>query len=150
MWSSGQRTRLILSWSKFEYYWQLLYSFLLYYCTNMKKKRHFLIGIFRAFFLKRPSLSPIPLWRIIANYCLTIKKILPGSVTRLGHFRKFLEANFLVKVAQIFGNFLGYFEVCHCIIKSYFGFFLRKCWKIWVNVYSITKSHWSQVSFNKT
>ena len=39
-------------------------------------------------------------------------------VTRLGDFRKFLAVNFLIKVAQIFVNFLGYFEVCHYIIKS--------------------------------
>ena len=37
--------------------------------------------------------------------------VFPSSVTRLGDFRKFLSANFLIKVVQIFGNFLGYFEV---------------------------------------
>ena len=117
----------------------VLISALLLY--KYEEKETFSNWYISSLFLKTTKLIAIPLWRIIANYCLTIKKILPGSVTRLGHFRKFLEANFLVKVAQIFGNFLGYFEVCHCIIKSYFGFFLRKCWKIWVNVYSITMSH---------
>ena len=32
------------------------------------------------------------------------------SVTRLGHFRIVLATKFLRKVAQIFGDFLGYFE----------------------------------------
>ena len=31
-------------------------------------------------------------------------------VTRLGDFLKFLVTNFLTKVAQIFGDYLGYFE----------------------------------------
>ena len=33
-----------------------------------------------------------------------------SSVTRLGDFLKFLVTNFLTKVAQIFGDYLGYFE----------------------------------------
>ena len=50
--------------------------------------------------------------------------VFKNSVTRLGDFRKFLEANYLINVVQIFGKFLGYFEVCHYIINNYFGYFL--------------------------
>ena len=32
------------------------------------------------------------------------------SVTRLGDFRKVLVASFLLKVAEFYGDFLGYFE----------------------------------------
>ena len=49
--------------------------------------------------------------------------VLKNSVTRVGDFRKFLEANFLINVVQIFGKFLGYFEVCHYIINNYFDYF---------------------------
>ena len=34
-------------------------------------------------------------------------------MVRLGNFRKFLAANVHIKVARIFGIFLGGFEVCH-------------------------------------
>ena len=34
-----------------------------------------------------------------------------SSVTRLGYFLKFLKTTFLTKVAQIVGNFLGYFDI---------------------------------------
>ena len=37
------------------------------------------------------------------------------SVTRLGYFRKILVTNFLTKVAQTFGNFLGHFEKCNFV-----------------------------------
>ena len=33
-----------------------------------------------------------------------------NSVTRVGYFRKILATNFLAKVSQIFGDFLGYLE----------------------------------------
>ena len=50
-----------------------------------------------------------------------------------------------MKVAQIFGNFLGYFEVCHFILKSYYGYFCGQYWKIWVNFDS---SIWSGLGLN--
>ena len=34
------------------------------------------------------------------------------SVTRLGVFKKCLATYFVIKIAQIFGNDLGYFVVC--------------------------------------
>lgn len=46
------------------------------------------------------------------------------SVTRLGSFWEFSVTNFLIKVDQIFGNTLGYFENCHLKSKNYFGHFL--------------------------
>ena len=55
-----------------------------------------------------------------------------SSETRLGDFRKFLAANFLIKVAQIFGNFLGFFEVCHYIIKKLLWFLLGPVKQNWV------------------
>ena len=37
----------------------------------------------------------------------------PNSVTRLGDFSKFWETIFFTKVAQILGDFQGYFEKLH-------------------------------------
>ena len=59
-----------------------------------------------------------------------------NSVTRLGNFGKFQAANFLITGAQIFGNFLGYFEVCHFILKRNFAYFCGQYLKIWVNFQS--------------
>ena len=39
------------------------------------------------------------------------------SVTRLGDFLKFLSTKYLAKVAQMIGNFLGYFEKPHSDVK---------------------------------
>ena len=61
----------------------------------------------------------------------------------LGNFQKFLAANFLIEVAQIYANFMSSFEVCHFIIKSYFGYFWGQYWKIWVNCGSSIWSHCS-------
>ena len=38
-----------------------------------------------------------------------------SSLTVLGYFWKVLVTNFLAKVAQTFGNFLGYFEKCNFV-----------------------------------
>ena len=43
---------------------------------------------------------------------------------QIGRCSKVIAANFLIKVAQIFGNFLGYFKVYNYIIKIYFAYFL--------------------------
>ena len=50
----------------------------------------------------------------LPTYLLSVWS-LPGtgtSVTRLGYFRNVLVANFLTIVAKIFGNLLGYHEIC--------------------------------------
>ena len=44
-----------------------------------------------------------------------------ASVTRLGHFWKFLVTNFVGKVSQIFGDFPGYFEKGHILSKNCCG-----------------------------
>ena len=44
---------------------------------------------------------------------------------QIGLFLKDLAKNFLTKVAQIFGNFWGYFEKHHFLIKNCFGYFLH-------------------------
>ena len=48
------------------------------------------------------------------------------SGTRLGDFRKFLVTNFLTKVAQIFGDFLGFVERHHFKVNTAVALF-------WVN-----------------
>ena len=63
------------------------------------------------------------------------------SVTRLGNFLKFSATNFLTKVAQIFGNFLGCCEKHYFISKNYCGSFLGIVWKIWATFYSNIWSH---------
>ena len=40
------------------------------------------------------------------------------SVTRFGDFWKFFATNVTLKLAQIFGNFLGNFEVSHSLRKN--------------------------------
>ena len=47
----------------------------------------------------------------------------PFSVIRLGEFRKFLATNFISKVAQILGHFLGYSENHHFERKNVCGYF---------------------------
>ena len=39
-------------------------------------------------------------------------------MARLGYFSKFLATAFSSKIAQILGDFLGYFEKCHFKIKT--------------------------------
>ena len=57
-------------------------------------------------------------------YSVTTKlgstKGLHYSVTRLGGFSKFLATNFLIKVAQIYGNFWGYLEECYFLRRACF------------------------------
>ena len=82
---------------------------------------------FLSYFTKRPSLIGPCL--VIDNHSLVS---FPSSVTRLGDFRKI----FLIKVAQIFGNFLGFFEVCHYIIKKLLWFLLGPVKQNWVKFLS--------------
>ena len=46
-----------------------------------------------------------------------------SSVTRLGFFVKITATNLLTKLSIIFGNFWGYFEYRHFLIKIFFGYF---------------------------
>ena len=67
------------------------------------------------------------------------------SVTRLGDFRRFLITYFLIKVAQMYGAFWGYFEKHYFLSEKYWGFFwamfelfcatfyIKTCW---LNLYS--------------
>ena len=65
------------------------------------------------------------------------------SGTRLGDFWKLLATNFLTKVAQIFGNFLGYCEKHYSVSKNCCGSFLDIVWEIWTTFYSNIWSHWT-------
>ena len=47
-------------------------------------------------------------------------------MTRLGDLLKFLVTNSLSKVAQILGDFLGYFEKYYFFIKHCSGYFCGK------------------------
>ena len=44
--------------------------------------------------------------------------LIPSSVTRLGSFLKFLETNFVLKVAPKYVTYRGYFEKHHFCIKT--------------------------------
>ena len=61
-------------------------------------------------------------WSGRMTKCVTV------SVTRLGNFFKFLVTSFLSNVAQILGDFLGYFVKDHLFIKRIFGSFLGLVW----------------------
>ena len=65
-------------------------------------------------------------------------------VTRLGDFWKFLAKRFLSKVAQIFGNLLGYSEKHYFVSKNCCGSFFALAWEIWATFYSKIWSHWFQ------
>ena len=59
-----------------------------------------------------------------------------SSVTRLGDFWKFVAIKFLTKVAQIIGNFLGYFENHHSYLKTADANFWATFGNIWATFYS--------------
>ena len=59
----------------------------------------------------------------------TMNEMIMSSVTRLGGFWNFLATNFITKVAQMFGDFLGSCEK-HCFLKSnLIGYFWGNFWK---------------------
>ena len=53
----------------------------------------------------------------------TLSLFIPASVTRLGDFWKFLVKKIDIKVAQIFGNYVAYFEECNFLRKVCFNYF---------------------------
>ena len=62
-----------------------------------------------------------------SEYILSVSRVI--SVTRLGNFFIFLAINFITKVAQMFGDFLGSCEK-HCFLKSnLIGYFWGNFWK---------------------
>ena len=65
------------------------------------------------------------------------------SVTRLGKFWKFLATNFHSKVAQVFGDFFGYFWKSHILSKNWNGYFWVNFFSILANFYSNNLLHWS-------
>ena len=66
-------------------------------------------------------------------------------MTRFGNFFNFLATNFLTKVAQIFNDFLGYFENIKFYVKIAVPTFLGNYVKIWASFYSNIWSYWSDV-----
>ena len=62
-------------------------------------------------------------------------------MTRFGNFFNFLATNFLTKVAQIFNDFLGYFENIKFYVKIAVPTFLGNYVKIWASFYSNIWSH---------
>ena len=61
---------------------------------------------------------------------------------QIGRFLKLLVANCLTKVAQIFGNFLGYCKKHYSVSKNCCGSFLGIVCEIWATFYSNIWSHW--------
>ena len=72
-------------------------------------------------------------WKFFSSFLII-------SVTRLGDFWKFLATNFLTKVTQIFGNFLGYCEKHYFVSKNSCGSFWGIIWKIWAT-FNPTSGH---------
>ena len=70
-----------------------------------------------------------------------MQKWVGDSVTRI---LKFSVTNFLAKVAQLFGDFLGYFEKYHFLSKNCRGYFGSTFEKFGLLFYSIIIiwSHW--------
>ena len=68
------------------------------------------------------------------------------GVTRLGEFSKFLATNFVIKVAQIFGNNLGKITVYHIFRKKLLWLLFGQYWQIRVTFNSDLWSHWSPSS----
>ena len=50
-------------------------------------------------------------------------------MTRLGFFERTAVTESLAKVAQLLGNFLGYYKTFIFQVKTYFGYFLGNFWK---------------------
>ena len=65
------------------------------------------------------------------------------SVTRLSDYWKLLASIFFTKVAEIFGNFLGYCEKHYFVSRNCCGYLLAIVWKMWATFYSNIWSHWS-------
>ena len=59
----------------------------------------------------------------------------------MGYFGKVLETNFLTKVAQTSGDFLGYLQRCHYLSRHNCGYFLGNFRRTRVTLYSINWSH---------
>ena len=65
-----------------------------------------------------------------------------SSVTRLGGFWNFLATNFITKVAQMFGDFLGSCEI-HCFLRQTGdATFWATFGKSWATFYFSIWSHW--------
>ena len=75
---------------------------------------------------------------LFCTFSLDIRTII-GSVSRLGDFSSDLTSNFLTKVAQIFGDILGYFE--HTAVAIFWAIF-GKFWLIFISTSDHT-DHWS-------
>ena len=61
---------------------------------------------------------------------------------QIGRFWKLLVTKFLSKVAQIIGNFLGYFEKSHSFVKNYAATSWVTFGNFWATFYSNIWSHW--------
>ena len=71
-----------------------------------------------------------------------------SSVTRLGDFfEKKLATKFLVKEAQMIGNFLGSFEKPHSYVKTALANFWATYVKNWAPFNSNIWSHWLSAKF---
>ena len=66
---------------------------------------------------------------------MTWEVILLISVTRLGDFWKLVATKSLTKVAQIIGNFLGYFEKTHSYVKTAVATFWATFGIIWATFF---------------
>ena len=73
---------------------------------------------------------------------LSLKLFVLSSVIRLGDFCNFLATNFITKVAQMIGNFLGNFEN-HCILRQIVVATFRAIFgQTWATFYPNIWSHW--------
>ena len=66
-----------------------------------------------------------------------------SSETRLGDLFKFYVTNFLSKIAQILGDFLGYFEKDHFLLNTALDPFGARFRKNSATFLSNFRSHWT-------
>ena len=95
------------------------------------------------YILRQLMSSNLQLWSVKINWHNI--KTCQVQCDQIGLFLKGL-GHFHLKIAQLYDNFLDYFERCHYLSENYFPKLL------WGNVrknsatfYSIIWSHWSQV-----
>ena len=72
-----------------------------------------------------------------------------SSVTRLVDFWKFFVSRFLLKLAQMYGNFLSLWKH-HFSSKKCCGYFLGNFWKLWLFLISTSGNTVSEIQSKET
>ena len=84
------------------------------------------------------------IWESLMSFCFRI--CATTSVTRLGDFWRFLVTNFLLKVAQMYGDFSGFLKSIPFDVKTAVATFLAGIRVIWTTVYYNIWSPWPRLN----